>query len=149
MTQRRGTIAGLSTCLYALALAGLSLAPSGRTGALGSWDRSVSPTVQNALHVPAYAVLTIAASWSLLGALRIRRSAILAALACCAYGALLESLQALVPGRTGSLLDVLLNAVGVGAGLAVIAAWRLVRSRRASPASTGGLTAPAEPQETR
>lgn len=144
---RKWIIPGL-TGLYVVLLAAVSLLPSGAR-ALRGWDRSIRPEIQNALHVPAYAVLVIMASRSLLGAYRIRRAAVVAALACCAYGAVLEALQALIPGRTGSVLDALLNVVGVGVGLAVIVAARLARSRLANTARTRRLAAPAEPQETR
>jgi len=144
---RKWVIPGL-TCLYVVFLAVASFLPSGAR-VLRGWDRSIRPEIQNALHVPAYAVLVIIASRCLLGSPRIRWATILVALACCAYGALLEALQALIPGRTGSILDALLNVVGVGVGLAVIVAARLARSRLANTAGGRRLAAPAEPQETR
>jgi VanZ family protein len=35
------------------------------------------------------------------------------------FGALMEALQAFIPGRYGTLYDVMLNALGAGAGLII------------------------------
>ena len=110
----------LLTCFYGLLLTVVSLLPSGQSR-LGGWDSSLSPTLQNALHVPIYAVLVALGGLCLRtprgpGLLGMAGIAIL----CFAFGTLLEIAQTLVPGRTGSLTDLLLNAVGVLAGGAVI-----------------------------
>lgn len=110
---------------YAALLAAVSLLPSG-TGPLSGWDTAISPTLQNLLHVPAYAVLVALIAWALGRPTLLRLG--LAALACCAFGALLECAQATIPGRFGSLEDTLLNAAGVAAGVPIVLA--LSRRRR-------------------
>jgi len=123
--------------LYAGVLAVISLLPSG-TGVLGGWDRSIAPTVQNVLHVPAYCVLF------LLGMLCLRNSTrtgfvviLIVASACGVFGVGLEFTQAFVPGRMGSVLDTLLNFAGVGLGLlAVILHRRATRGAAASIETT-------------
>lgn len=120
--------------LYVGVLAVVSLLPSG-TGVLGGWDRSIAPTIQNVLHVPAYCVLF------LLGMLCLRNSTragfvviLTVVLACGAFGAGLEFAQAFIPGRMGSVVDVLLNFAGVGLGLLAVILHR--RAARASTIST-------------
>jgi VanZ family protein len=126
----RGTMIRAATFVYALLLAAASLAPSDR-GGLGGWDADLSPTLQNALHVPAYAVLFVLAA----SCLRNRASAkfvmrMVIALACGLFGGMLEWAQAFVPGRTGSLSDALVNLGGVCLGfLLVVSYGRLARLR--------------------
>jgi len=111
-------------------LAVVSLLPSG-TGALHGWDESLSPSMQNLLHLPAYAVLTCVVL-AVLGKSAGSGGAVIAAtaVACLAYGALLECLQAAgIPGRTGSVSDVLWNAAGVVTGTGV---WILCRPKMLS-----------------
>lgn len=112
---------------YVVILAVASLLPSG-TGPLDGWDASLSPSLQNLLHLPAYAVLVCLVLIALAkkstkptGAWPIA----LSAATCVAYGALLEYLQAAgIPGRTGSLSDVFWNTAGVAVG---VTAWMLFR----------------------
>ena len=121
MIRRKKVILAV-TCLYVLLLSAASLLPSG-TRALGGWDLSISPDLQNALHVPAYAALQILATlcvWSLLRAGL--AAGLWVALACCLFGSLLECAQAFIPGRMASLTDVLLNLAGVAAGFVFVAA---------------------------
>lgn len=120
--------------LYAGVLTVVSLLPSG-TGILGGWDRALTPTVQNLLHLPAYCVLF------LLGMLCLRNSTragfvvmLIVASASGAFGGILECAQAFVPGRMGSILDVLLNFTGVGLGLLAVILHR--RATRGSAVST-------------
>lgn len=118
------------TFLYAGVLAVISLLPSG-TGFLGGWDRSIAPTVQNVLHVPAYCVLF------LLGMLCLRNSTragfvgiLIIASASGAFGGILECAQVFIRGRMGSALDALLNFAGAALGLlAVILHRRTTRGR--------------------
>jgi VanZ family protein len=108
--------------LYALLLAAASLYPSGMglDPRLDALDRSLTPGLQNLLHVPAYAVLagllTAAAprlaTWPML---------LPAAAIAAGYGAALELAQAAIPNRTGSVADMLLNAAGATAGAAAVA----------------------------
>ena len=109
---------------YAAALAAVSLLPAG-AGALGGWDRRIAPTVQNAVHVPAYALLVILAVSALspAGAYRGRTLAWVA-IACCLFGLVLDIAQAAIPGRVFSLTDALLNVAGVAAGTLAVLVWR-------------------------
>lgn len=114
----------LAAAAYVLVLAALSLLPSG-TGPLEGWDASLTPSIQNALHLPAYTVLVCLVLAAVAERSRVRIGMILAAAAACvAYGALLECLQAAgIPGRTGSVSDVLWNTAGAAAGLALWSLW--------------------------
>ncbi len=128
------------TGAYALLLAVVCLLPSG-TGVLGGWDAAVSPTWQNALHVPAFAVLAVLAILAASGSFRVGLAGMLwIAFGCCAYGVLLEFAQAAIPGRTGSLTDVLLNVAGVAIGSMVVMWWRRT-IRRAGPTRSPANTA--------
>ena len=116
----------LLVLIYAAILAVASLLPSG-TGPLDGWDASLSPSLQNLLHLPAYAVLVCLVLTALAkpakpaGAWPIAASAA----ACFVYGVLLECLQAAgIPGRFGSVSDVLWNTAGVAVGVCV---WMLFR----------------------
>jgi len=135
---RKWVIPGL-TCLYVVFLAVASLLPSG-SNVLGGWDQSITPTMQNALHVPAYAILqglAMLCAWNSSRA-PLLRTVLWIALACCAYGALLECLQALIPGRSGSTVDAVLNAVGVALGTAAAAMIRSGRVWSRPPGSPAG-----------
>jgi len=110
-----------AAALYLALLTAVSVLPSG-AGPLGGWDKDISPTAQNLAHVPAYAALAALALLCL--ATRGRVTAwrvLLAAAACCAYGAATEWLQSVIPGRTGSVSDALMNVVGVAVGAVVMA----------------------------
>ena len=93
--------------------------------------------MQNALHVPAYTVLTILLLASVGSSWR-RHAGLVAGLACVCIlcGIVLELLQAHIPGRFASATDMFLNAAGVLIGLI---AWRYVQAKlalnRPAPAS--------------
>ena len=115
---------------YAGGLAVLSLLPS-QSGPLDGWDSSIEPSVQNLLHVPAYVVLTglvLLSAGS--GQFVAKRAPLLLAGTCVVFGALLEGVQTIIPGRSASLSDGVLNVLGVLGGLA---AWRFGISRRCLP----------------
>ena len=126
MSRRNGKLAWLITLGYVLVLAAVSLLPSG-AGPLSGWDTAISPGLQNLLHVPAYGVLV----WLVSRAIGLRRlwHVALAAIACAAFGGLLECAQAAVPGRFGSVEDTLLNLIGAAAAVPLVLAARR-RSRR-------------------
>ena len=114
---------------YVAALIVASLLPSG-PGAFQGWDAAISPTWQNAMHAPAYALL------AMLGAAALARPTAgritLVALACCALGGALECAQAGIPGRTASVSDILTNLAGVAVGVTAVLVWKLVtRGRKA------------------
>ena len=83
----------------------------------------VPPSVQNTLHIPAYAILWWAWRWALDAWLRlpIARATGACAIAS-AYGVFDEWHQSFVPGRYASLTDVMLDVAGVALGIA-LAAW--------------------------
>jgi len=119
-----------ATAVYVLLLVAVSLLPSG-TESLGGWDTALSPSLQNTLHVPAYSLLLVLSAACLPEPLRTRRIGILAvAAAGIGFGGLLELVQALVPGRMGSVADALLNTLGVLLGVAATCLWQRRQSAR-------------------
>ena len=106
----------LLTLSYAALLALVSLLPSG-TAAPGGWDTFMSPTMQNCLHLPAYAILVGLVLASASGQMKTERRIAAAAIAASlAFGILLEWFQQFVPGRCASLTDLVSNAMGVAFG---------------------------------
>ena len=75
------------------------------------------PHVDKLEHVLGFALLTAYAAMLF----ERRRDHILAALGLCAYGALIEVLQALVPWRSADALDLAADVLGVILGLSI--AW--------------------------
>ncbi|HEX9736570.1 MAG TPA: VanZ family protein [Thermoanaerobaculia bacterium] len=74
----------------------------------------------NLLHAPVFVALAWLWCWALGPWTRSRRSLLaVAAAVCLAFGVVNELSQLYVPTRTASLLDVLADAIGVAAGLAV------------------------------
>lgn len=93
----------------------------------------MTPSVQNALHVPAYAALGWASHWALGGWLCVSsRRAIGACIIASTYGAIDEWHQSFILGRYASLTDVVLDVVGAALGIA-LAVWvnRLLAGRAA------------------
>jgi hypothetical protein len=83
----------------------------------------IPPIVQNVLHIPAYAVLTLALRWSVRAWLRALNTAALGACAIAsAFAVFDEWHQGFVPGRHASPADVMLDLVGVALGI-WLAAW--------------------------
>jgi len=129
---------------YAALLAFGSLWPAGMPSVADplAWMR---PTWQNVLHVPAYAglVVLLAAAWPLDAR---RRAAGLAAraAACVVFGTAMELAQAVIPGRTGSLTDALLNVVGVALGL-VAGIWTALPAHVAGGVSDSDAAGGARP----
>ncbi len=80
------------------------------------------PSVQNALHIPAYAGLSFLLWRGLRGPRR--RAALLAAALATAYGVTDEIHQMFVVGRTASVTDALANALGAFA----VAGWAFLRA---------------------
>ena len=78
------------------------------------------PTVQNTLHVPVFGLLAWLWCWSLKSwTARIEARVLLAFVLSCLYAILDEWYQTTVPGRFGSLTDLLLNVVGVTLGVSI------------------------------
>ena len=109
---------------YMTAIFALSSIPDTETpaNALESALRWVSPELQNLLHVPLFGGLAWCWHWGLRSWMKQEQWRLGAALALTlAYAVLDEIHQLYVPGRFGSLTDVVLNAVGAVLALAVIA----------------------------
>lgn len=98
----------------------LSIAPdTGRPGdTFFSWlVVNTATPIQKAMHVTAYATLAVLLMWSLesVESRAMRIALVLVASLC--LGAILEWYQTQVPGRFGTVVDVLINAIGTIAGL--------------------------------
>jgi len=84
------------------------------TGDPGYLEEFASPTIQNLLHIPAYGFLALLWIFTLRGhGLSTQRSILLAILLSAAYGAVIEILQILIPGRFASFMDFFLNLTGI------------------------------------
>ena len=106
---------GLTGALLYMLLLGVGATISPGVGVAGSLLATVPQPVTEYSHVPAYALLT----WLLTGSLSKRgwpeRTALwVAAAAAMVFGAWMEILQGLVPGRIVELGDVAFNAIGIG-----------------------------------
>jgi hypothetical protein len=111
----------IATVLFVAVIVGLSVTPGvdRPDDSLFSWlFANTAPPVQKVLHVVIYAVLAALWMWTLAGItsmpVRIGLSFALAL----ALGVVLEWYQTTVPGRYGTMTDVLLNTLGVVLGLA-------------------------------
>jgi len=106
-------------------LPGVPLADQPRLYGLFYW---APPTVQNALHVPAYAVLAFAWRWALSTWSSTPRTKTIGAwLITSVYGVLDEWHQSYVPGRYASLMDVSLDVLGTAVGIS-LGAWNDART---------------------
>lgn len=108
---------------FTLLLAALSTVPgvaaSDDSGFV--WTVAVTPKLlQKSMHVVLYGMLTAAWAWMLDGRASTRCAIAAAALIAIGFGAAMEVWQTNVPGRYGTLLDVLLNTLGVLAGVAIL-----------------------------
>ena len=108
---------------------GVRLPASPEVYALFYW---ISPTLQNVLHIPAYAALAGTWCWALRAWLS-RASAIvlLAAGISTIYGIFDEWHQSFVPGRYASLTDVTFNVAG-----AALVIWLALWASRYAASST-------------
>lgn len=82
------------------------------------------PWLQNALHIPAFAVLCVAWLWAFDSGGSLGAPGVLALCATVAYGIIDEVHQAFVPGRYAAADDVTLDTVGGTLALLYIAAFR-------------------------
>jgi VanZ family protein len=114
--QRLRIIAAIVYTLLIIVGSLLPPAPEGQDG----WDTGLTPEMWNWLHVPAYLILFVLVASATRLDCRPKLSGLLLSAACVALGALLEASQAAVPGRMGSLSDLLLNALGVGLGTLLV-----------------------------
>ncbi|HIA54317.1 MAG TPA: hypothetical protein EYN91_19885 [Candidatus Melainabacteria bacterium] len=111
--RRWSLVAG---CVVILTIGSL-LPSAGVSG--GGWDAVITPSLLNLLHIPAYLLLAALVLHAGVSTESIRCGSVsIFVILCVLYGALLESLQAgFIPGRTGSVADCLLNALGVVIGV--------------------------------
>ncbi|MCF8063126.1 MAG: VanZ family protein [Deltaproteobacteria bacterium] len=106
--------------LYMVLLAFLSLVPMDGNAKHFSVLAAVKPKAQNLLHVPAYALLAIL--WMQVMTLQGRRGIgriAPAVLAGAGFGLVMELVQVWIPGRYPSLVDGVVNLLGVFMGLLV------------------------------
>ena len=117
----------LVTLIFAVVLVVLSITPglSKSDDSVFVWLVASTPTLlQKLMHITVYGMLALLLMWSLdMVESRIARVS-LTLLITISMGATLEAYQTQVPGRFGTLFDVVLNAIGAVAG--VIAALLLL-----------------------
>ena len=115
----------LITIAFVVVIVMLSVTP-GREQAgdtvFGWLVANTATPVQKTLHVVVYATLAGLWMWTLAGLESKLLRIVLALLLSIGLGAALEWYQTQVPGRFGTLADVLLNAVGAIAGVVLAAA---------------------------
>ncbi|MBT8143815.1 MAG: VanZ family protein [Gammaproteobacteria bacterium] len=80
----------------------------------------IPPAVQNFLHVPIYALLTVL-WWR---ALQIAAATLVAILVSLGWGVIDELHQLYIPGRYASLTDITLNSIGVLLGWIGLSHWQ-------------------------
>jgi len=110
------------TLAFAAFIVGLSITPGLERADdnIFSWlFANTAPLAQKVLHVVTYAVLGVLWMWTLAGInstpVRIALSLMLAIV----LGVALEWYQTTVPGRYGSITDILLNSLGAALGIVV------------------------------
>ena len=117
--------------LYMAFIAFLSLIPMDAGATRFKILLAVKPTIQNLMHIPAYAALSIL--WMQVFTQYGRRGfarLVPALLVSVLFGVANEAAQSFVPGRYPSLTDALTNLFGAGSGVAVyIAAERMAPGR--------------------
>lgn len=117
----------LPTLLWMGAIFVLSAQPAQELPDLGWWDFFLKKTA----HFGAYAILAALVYW---GGMREGKGTFLPAfLLTVLYAASDEYHQTFVPGRNGTIGDVLLDAAGALAGLSVIYRSRIRQKRMLSP----------------
>ena len=104
-------------------LSSLPVAPWHKDPALYGLFYWMPSLVQNALHVPAYAILAWTTWWALGAWLHVPNARLISACAIASlYGILDEWHQYFVPGRHASLVDVTLDVAGAVLGIR-LAVW--------------------------
>jgi len=104
-------------------LSSLPVTPLNDDAALHGLLYRMPSSVQNALHVPTYAVLSWSTWWALGAWLRVPRARVISACAIASvYGIFDECHQFFVPGRHGSPIDITLDIAGALLGIR-LAAW--------------------------
>lgn len=121
------------TVAYSFLILKLSLRPYHHEGPVSL----VREAAHNALHMPAYTLLTLSLMLTLRAWGQRRRAVLIAFVTAVAYGAFMELLQNAVPGRMMSLGDVALNTIGAAAAVAGMHSW-LRRHRGRKPVGVAG-----------
>lgn len=111
----------VASVLLAIVLVGLSVVPddpqAGDTSFV--WLVSVTPTLlQKTMHVVLYGTFAVLLFASQTANRRPALRLVVAAAIAVGLGAILEWIQLSVPGRFGTLIDVMLNTIGAMTGLA-------------------------------
>ena len=110
----------LLTFALAALIIGLSITPGVERpdDNLFSWlYANTSSPVQKLMHVATYALLAFLWMWSLAGIGSVRTRIVVSLAVTFSLGAALEWYQTRVPGRYGTIVDVMLNGLGVVLGL--------------------------------
>ena len=110
------------TLAFVGVIIGLSITPGVERpdDTLFSWlYANTAPPVQKVLHVVTYAILATLWMWTLAGIESLPRRIAISFVLALVLGVALEWYQTTVPGRYGSIMDILLNTVGILAGLVV------------------------------
>ena len=110
------------TLLFVGFIVGLSVTPGvdRPDDNLFSWlFANTAPLAQKVLHVITYAVLAVLWMWTLAGIESLPQRIALSFVLALVLGVVLEWYQTTVPGRYGTITDILLNTVGIVAGLVI------------------------------
>ena len=130
-TRHHGRLSRAAFWGCCIVLAAASLMPVRPGSPLGA--TSIRRTINDLLHIPAYALL--AWLWcAQINGWAGRRMTLVPLLAGCAgavgFGALMEVLQHVIPGRVGSMKDLAFNSVGAAAA-GVVFLWQTRRQKDA------------------
>ena len=111
-----------ATLLFIGIIIGLSVTPGVERADdnLFSWlFANTAPPMQKVLHVVTYAMLAVLWMWTLAGIESLPQRVALSFTLALVLGVALEWYQTTVPGRYGSIIDILLNTAGIVAGLVI------------------------------
>jgi len=122
-------LAATGAIALTICIATLSLVPESTSAdeSLLGWVVYVTSTpAQKAMHILLYALLAFAWWWTLV-LRRVAGATVYVLVVTVLFGAALEWMQTMIPGRFGSPIDIALNAIGSCLGLVGAVIWR--RSR--------------------
>lgn len=118
--RKQDNIILILTIIYILLLLASSIIP-GETESRGlQFFVNFNPTIQNLLHIPAYALLSILLLDISKEYQALKRRKILSVFGFCGFfGILNEIIQMAIPGRFGGLTDIALNIIGTCLGILI------------------------------
>jgi VanZ family protein len=124
---------------YAAVVAVLSLLPT-ETGPTRGWDSGILPSAQKFGHMAVYAGFAVLLALASPAGRRLSgRGMLVVFVVCTAFGVAMEVCQSMSPGRTPSVFDAAINALGAAAGLLLAkAAQAYFRRRRAAAGAKAG-----------